>query len=178
MFCSLGVPYHSWRISHGKHHASTGHMTQDQVWVPKTRSQWEGLPAFDPEHEDILGASVTEKAKNELWEALGDSPIGAVFGAATYLLIGWPAYIITNASGQFRYPKGTNRTIIFNCLCNCQLTTFVDFTPSAIIFAPHQYRDVVVSVIGVLLWIGGLAAWSYYRGLNEVLSLYVVPYLW
>lgn len=32
------VPYHSWRISHGRHHAATGHMTRDEVFVPKTRS--------------------------------------------------------------------------------------------------------------------------------------------
>src|SRR5882762_10285733 len=35
----LGIPYHSWRISHAKHHASTAHMTQDQVYVPWTRSE-------------------------------------------------------------------------------------------------------------------------------------------
>ena len=35
----LLVPYHSWRISHARHHASTGHMTRDEVFVPKTRSQ-------------------------------------------------------------------------------------------------------------------------------------------
>ncbi|KZV80642.1 hypothetical protein EXIGLDRAFT_845379, partial [Exidia glandulosa HHB12029] len=28
----LGVPYHSWRITHAKHHASTGHVYQDQVF--------------------------------------------------------------------------------------------------------------------------------------------------
>ncbi|KAF9937915.1 Fatty acid oxidation complex subunit alpha, partial [Modicella reniformis] len=35
----LLVPYHSWRITHSKHHKATGHMTKDQVFVPKTRSQ-------------------------------------------------------------------------------------------------------------------------------------------
>lgn len=83
-------------------------MTQDQVWVPKTRSQF-GLPPLDPEHDDVHGSSVTDKAKNEMYEALGDSPIGAVLGVASYCLIGWPAYIASNASGQYRYPKGTNR---------------------------------------------------------------------
>lgn len=84
-FDSLGVPYHSWRISHAKHHASTGHMTQDQVFVPHTRSEV-GLKPFDPAREDKVGARVTEEVKKELWEALGDSPIGAVFGSATYLV--------------------------------------------------------------------------------------------
>ena len=82
---SLGVPYHSWRITHAKHHASTAHMTQDQVFVPKTRSQL-GLKPFDPAREDKLGASVTEEVKKEMWDALGDSPIGAVFSAAAQLV--------------------------------------------------------------------------------------------
>lgn len=84
---SLGVPYHSWRITHAKHHASTGHMTLDQVFVPPTRSD-RGLPAFDPAKEDLYGASVTEEVKKQLWEALGDSPIGATIGVATYLVSG------------------------------------------------------------------------------------------
>lgn len=60
-------------------------MTQDQVFVPKTRSQL-GLPSFDPTHENILGSSVKDKVKAELRDALGDSPIGATLGAASYLV--------------------------------------------------------------------------------------------
>lgn len=63
----------------------TAHMTQDQVFVPPTRSE-RGLPPFDPTREDRLGASVTEDVKKELWEALGDSPIGAALGSASYLV--------------------------------------------------------------------------------------------
>lgn len=60
-------------------------MTQDQVFVPKTRSQL-GLPPLDPVREDAYGASVTEEVKRELWEALGDSPIGATLNAAAQLV--------------------------------------------------------------------------------------------
>lgn len=35
---ALLVPYHAWRITHAQHHAATGHMTRDQVFVPKTAS--------------------------------------------------------------------------------------------------------------------------------------------
>lgn len=85
MLVSVGVPYHSWRITHAKHHAATGHMTQDQVHVPKTRSQL-GLPAFDAAGEDIYGSSVTDAVKKELLEALGDSPIGAATMAMASLV--------------------------------------------------------------------------------------------
>jgi len=60
-------------------------MTQDQVFVPKTRAQL-GLPPFDPTKEDILGSTVAEEVKKEFWEAIGDSPIGATIGAAMYLV--------------------------------------------------------------------------------------------
>ena len=83
--CSLGVPYHSWRITHAKHHASTGHMTQDQVFVPKTRSDL-NLPPLDPAGEDLVGRCVSDKVKRELWEALGDSPISATLNAMGYLV--------------------------------------------------------------------------------------------
>lgn len=112
-----------------KHHASTAHMTQDQVWVPTTRSQG-GLSPLDPKREDRLGSRASAEVQKELWEALGDSPIGASFGVAMFLvrflflprrttnmlysasqLVGWPMYILTNAAGQRRYPKGTNRML-------------------------------------------------------------------
>ncbi|EEB94115.1 hypothetical protein MPER_07124, partial [Moniliophthora perniciosa FA553] len=157
---ALGVPYHSWRITHGKHHAATGHMTQDQVWVPPTRSD-AGLKPLDSAREDRLGARVSEEVKKELWEALGDSPIGATIGVAMYLLAGWPMYILTNAAGQKRYPKGTNH-----------------FDPNAVMFTPKQWSQVILSDIGVFLWLGGIFTWTYYRGFAEVFRLYLVPYLW
>lgn len=60
-------------------------MTQDQVFVPKTRSQVK-LPAFDSTKEDIWGASISNEVMKELYDALGDSPIGALFGAGSYLV--------------------------------------------------------------------------------------------
>ena len=84
-FPRLGVPYHAWRITHAKHHASTGHMTQDQVFVPSTRSEV-GLRPFDSSKEDLLGARVIDEVKKEMWEALGDSPIGAALQSASYLV--------------------------------------------------------------------------------------------
>ena len=122
---SLGVPYHSWRISHAKHHASTSHLTLDQAYVPRDRA-YLNIPELDHTKEELLGGSVSEEVKKELVEALGDSPIGTFLGALKYLVssqhplrlntnsssqtIGWPAYLLFNSSGQARYPFGlTNR---------------------------------------------------------------------
>lgn len=60
-------------------------MTQDQVFVPRTRSEL-GLPPFDPTKEDLAGSSVSEEVMKELWDALGDSPIGAIYGSIRYLV--------------------------------------------------------------------------------------------
>lgn len=60
-------------------------MTQDQVFVPRTRSQ-RGLPPLNAAGEDLLGSRVSMEVQKELWDALGDSPIGALFGAASYLV--------------------------------------------------------------------------------------------
>ncbi|KAJ7621859.1 delta-12 fatty acid desaturase protein [Mycena polygramma] len=157
---ALGVPYHSWRITHAKHHASTGHMTQDQVWVPSTRSE-AGLPPLDPKREDRLGARASDEVKKEMWDALGDSPIGASWGVFSFLLFGWPAYILKNSSGQRRYPKGTNH-----------------FDPKAVMFSPHHWWDIVLSDIGVGLWLVGLAAAIYVYGFRTVFVVYLQPYLW
>jgi omega-6 fatty acid desaturase (delta-12 desaturase) len=45
-------------------------------------------------------------------------------------------------------------------------------------FAPHQFGQVILSDIGVLLWLGVLVAWTYSSGFSEVTRLYLVPYLW
>ena len=60
-------------------------MTLEQVYVPRTRSQ-RGLPPLNPEGETLSGASIRQEVLNELYEAVGDSPIGAVLGAGSYLV--------------------------------------------------------------------------------------------
>ena len=83
--CRLGVPYNAFRITHAMHHASNGHMTKDQVFVPRTRSQL-GLPPLDPTREDVMGSAITDEVMEVLWDALGDSPLGAMFGVVGYLV--------------------------------------------------------------------------------------------
>jgi omega-6 fatty acid desaturase (delta-12 desaturase) len=54
------------------------------VFVPPTRAQLR-LPAFNPSKEDLVGSTVAEEVQKELRDAMGDSPIGAAIGAASYL---------------------------------------------------------------------------------------------
>ena len=154
----LLVPYHSWRISHGSHHAATGHLTRDEVFVPKTRSQV-GLSAAN--EDEILGINVSKFRQEEFREAIEDSPIMICFDLFIRQVFGWPAYLIMNASGQPSYPAGTNH-----------------FNTKSIIFKARDNFHVILSDIGVASVMAGLGYWAYKRSVTEMLVLYVLPYLW
>lgn len=68
------VPYHSWRISHAKHHAATGHMGREEVFVPSTRSQ-----KVKPSEE----RKTVEKDGMDMEELLEDAPAYRLY----YLLV-------------------------------------------------------------------------------------------
>jgi omega-6 fatty acid desaturase (delta-12 desaturase) len=45
-------------------------------------------------------------------------------------------------------------------------------------FAPHQYDSIVISDVGILLWLAGIVGSIYKFGFLDVFRLYLVPYLW
>ncbi|KAH8825092.1 fatty acid desaturase-domain-containing protein [Flagelloscypha sp. PMI_526] len=155
----LGVPYHSWRITHSKHHAQNCHMDNDQVFVPWTRKDFK-LPELS-EDDDLLGASVSDKVQEELWEALGDTPLVAAAQSFVYLGFGFPMYLIWNTAGQRRYPSFSNH-----------------YNPSAVMFSPRQYGQIILSDIGIILWLGAIV-WSIQTfGFLTTFKTYLAPYLW
>jgi omega-6 fatty acid desaturase (delta-12 desaturase) len=81
---ALLVPYHSWRITHAKHHKATGHLTRDMVFVPKSRQQFSARRNFSDDIED--------------------APIVSLYYLMNQQLFGWLVYLTTNVTGQ-RYPK-------------------------------------------------------------------------
>jgi len=81
---SLLVPYHSWRISHSKHHGNTGSCEHDEVFAPKARD--------DLVHEIIEHSPLYNAIK--------------IFGMLT---VGWmPAYLLFNATGPKKYEGKIN----------------------------------------------------------------------
>jgi omega-6 fatty acid desaturase (delta-12 desaturase) len=156
---ALFVPYHSWRISHGRHHAATGHLTRDEVFVPKTRKEL-GYPEVKEEGE-ILGLNISILRQQEMREALRESPLGVLCSVFTYQVFGFPLYLFKNASGQLHYPKGTNH-----------------FSPSSVIFKPSHKWQILASDLGILLTAAALAYWSYMRSFTEMFIIYFIPYLW
>ena len=78
--CVIASPtlqYHSWRISHGQHHAATNSIEDDSVFVPSTRSD---RPSRGP--QSLLAF------------------VGAVSG---FLVFGWPLYLTVNATGPAKH---------------------------------------------------------------------------
>lgn len=92
---ALLVPYHSWRISHGKHHNNTGSCENDEVFAP-------------PVKEDLVD------------EILLHSPLFNLFQIVMMLTIGWmPGYLILNATGPRKYRVRTHTPHIISSSVSC-----------------------------------------------------------
>nr|AAB80697.1 fungal elicitor-induced protein [Petroselinum crispum] len=80
---SLLVPYFSWKISHRRHHANTQSLENDEVYVPRFKSN----------------------IRN--YYKLLNNPPGRVLVWLTTLLIGFPLYLMFNVSGH-KYERWTS----------------------------------------------------------------------
>lgn len=114
---ALLVPYHSWRISHARHHAGTGHMQRDEVFVPRTRED-RGMLPLRPADENNQADS-QETFGEWLTDMLEDAPLFNFVELLIQQLFGWPLYLLCNTSGQMKMPKWTNRA------SNCSHQTFL-----------------------------------------------------
>ena len=159
---ALLVPYHSWRISHARHHAGTGHMTRDEVFVPSTREE-RGLLPLHPANDDS-----PVETKNTTWgewigELLEDAPLFNLIELLIQQLLGWQLYLLANVSGQKHYPRYTNH-----------------FLPSSVIFAKHHRDQILVSDLGIALMSCLLCFWAHKatNGWFDVFRYYIVPYMW
>jgi omega-6 fatty acid desaturase (delta-12 desaturase) len=70
-------------------------------------------------------------------------------------------YLVWNTAGQRRYPKYTNH-----------------FNPKAAIFSPHHHNQIVLSDVGILIWVTVIIVASYRLSFPEVFKVYLTPYLW
>ncbi|CAI5741572.1 unnamed protein product [Hyaloperonospora brassicae] len=137
---ALLVPYHSWRISHRKHHANTGSCENDEVFVPATRSA-------------VTGS----------WnQVLEDSPLYQLYRIASMLVVGWmPGYLFFNATGPAKY-EGKARS---------------HFNPFSALYADRERWMIVLSDVGLVLALAGLAALVHALSLVAMVKLYFVPYV-
>lgn len=150
---ALLVPYHSWRITHGLHHKNTNHMDRDQVFVPVTKQQY----------IENTGVSLEKNGSyafpSRFAQAMEETPLGDLLSILQMFTVGWPAYLTMNSSGQL-YGAGANH-----------------FNPSAKMFSPRDYWDVVKSDIGILAAFSTIGTFIYHFGFLNVAKYYIMPYL-
>lgn len=185
---ALLVPYYSWKISHARHHAATGHLTRDEVFVPRTRAQKGLLPLrpaqsdsdFEDEQtieESLQGnkeaaaaakdtAAPAAAEEEETWgewfhELLEDAPAYNLVNILIQQLFGWPAYLISNASGQLHFPKGTNH-----------------FDPDSFIFEKRHRMQIIISDLGLALAFAAIGTAIHLTSFATVARYYLIPYLW
>ncbi|KAH9811794.1 fatty acid desaturase-domain-containing protein [Melampsora americana] len=158
---ALLVPFHSWRITHAQHHASTSHLNRDQAFVPYTRSQLNLPPlpkdASQRELEGTLAPSLYERAD----DLLEDAPLWVLSKLFVHQSVGFAAYLLRNASGQKHYPPYTNH-----------------FNPWAIMYDDRHRMHIVYSDIGIAITIGSLVVFGMNTDFLSVFKYYIVPYLW
>ncbi len=82
----LLVPYFSWKFSHRRHHSNTGSMEKDEVFVPVKvgKSNDVGIVQTLKEYQDV--------------------PLLRLIKVVMRPIIGWPLYLMINASGR-PYPR-------------------------------------------------------------------------
>lgn len=106
---SLLVPYHSWRITHSKHHKATSHMTRDMVFIPAEKQDW-----------------LERRGLGRVLEASEEAPLFTIYNLITQQLFGWIAYLTCNVTGQ-KY-QGRSALVNNHFLPNSPLFDKKDFT--------------------------------------------------
>lgn len=163
---ALLVPYFSWQISHRKHHSNTGNLTHDEVFVPSIFSK---TPIdIDTETSEQTEARLNHNdgeawyADNTLFHAL--LVVYRWMRVGFMLLLGWPLYLLFNATGNNSYGK----TWKLN-----------HFHPSSPLYADISRGSLLVflSDIGLFAAIGVLAYFSRVYGFTAVACHYLIPYL-
>jgi omega-6 fatty acid desaturase (delta-12 desaturase) len=148
------IPFFSWKYTHAKHHKATGHMTKDMVFIPSTRSMLLGRDGRAAEYQGPVDPMIEDEE-----HLLEETPLYAVLFLTGILLAGFPAYLLYNLGGQ------------------PQKQWVSHYFPNAPIFDAHQYRGVVISNIGLLLWISILTTIGYLHGFMIPFLYFVVPWM-
>ncbi|KAJ5935165.1 oleate delta-12 desaturase, partial [Penicillium verhagenii] len=150
---ALLVPYFSWKTTHARHHRYTGHMGKDTAFVPFTKEEYENSIPF-LSHTAI--------------EYFEDAPAMALLELLIHQLFGWPMYLLFNVSaGVDSLPSqhaGSSRKSHFD--------------PFGALFTQSQRLYILLSDLGLAAFGCILVALYTQVGLQQVLLLYFLPYIW
>lgn len=68
--------------------------------------------------------------------------------------------------------------MLFPIIVLAVLTAIPDFNPNSVIFSPHHFGQIILSDIGVFLWVAAIAASISHFGFATTFRVYLAPYLW
>ena len=158
---TLFVPYFSWKISHGKHHKSTGHMERDMVFVPKTREDY---------------ANRIRRHISELSELTEEAPLTTALVLFGRQLIGWPLYLLQNNTGHNNHERQSEGRGVGKR--NGPAGGVNHFSPSSPLFEAKDAKYIALSDLGLALAAVVLYQIAQAFGWKNLVLWYGVPYLW
>ncbi|KAJ1982400.1 hypothetical protein H4R33_005043 [Dimargaris cristalligena] len=113
---------------------------------------------FVPKTRQQREVAPTASVIPSILAASDDAPLMTLYNVVGMTIAGWPLYLFTNVSGP-KYAEGTNH-----------------FDPNSVLFKPHQYNNILLSDLGVLLTLSALGYASYIFSFLTVVKFYVIPY--
>mmetsp|Transcript_1100 Transcript_1100/g.4179 ORF Transcript_1100/g.4179 Transcript_1100/m.4179 type:complete len:456 (-) Transcript_1100:76-1443(-) len=141
----LLVPYFSWQRSHAVHHSRTNHLTEGETHVPYVKGETKGTMNLNVK------------------DSIGEGPF-AIVQLFAHLVFGWPAYLLTGATG------GSARGITNHFLPNVN-------TGPMELFPGSWKAKVWKSDVGVAAVVAALAFWVSQTSFATVFALYFGPYM-
>ncbi|KAI9764609.1 MAG: hypothetical protein M1840_008343 [Geoglossum simile] len=153
MHSFLLVPFHSWRLSHAKHHKGTGNLQRDMVFIPRSRERW-------------ISQHKVHNPHGHGWHLVEETPVVTLGKLVFQQLFGFPLYLLINVAGQ-KYPGSwwVKRSHFY-------------FGGGSYIFDRKDWGDILISDLGIATALATLWAGTKYFGAWNAFVFYIIPYLW
>lgn len=153
----LLVPYHSWRITHHRHHNYVAHMDKDTAFVPKRAEE------LSPQ-KSTQGGRV-----HAFLESIEDAPAVVLAQLVLHQFFGWPLHMMFNASaGRKSAPEGVKLGYLNSS----------HFLPLGGLFTRAQWKKIMITNIGLLCVLSMLYKFGQAFGSAMVMHMYFVPWFW